>query len=66
MDKTVEMSSRFFNLFPHLIVAVQVENIRHQIESILVVLHLSVEASEVETVGKIIFIDFAKILITAR
>lgn len=43
MDKTVQVPSRLLYCFPHVVIAVEVEDIGDEIESILVVLDLSVE-----------------------
>ena len=50
----------------HLVVAVQVENVRDEIEGILVVLDVCIEAGEVEAVGEIVLVDFAKVFVAAR
>jgi len=65
VDETVEMSSRLLDLLPHLIIAVKVENVRHQVERVLVMLHLGVKVRKVEPVGKVIFIDFAEVLVAS-
>ena len=57
------MPRGFFNLLSHIVVAVEVEDIRHQVEGILVVLNVSVEAREVEAIGEVVFIDFAKVFV---
>ncbi len=57
------MPCRFLNLLSHIVVAVEVEDISHQVEGILVVLNVSVEAREVEAVGEVVFIDFAKVFV---
>ena len=60
------MARRFLDLLTHLIIAVEVEDIGDKVESILVVLNVSVEAGEVEAVGQIVFIDLAEIFIAPR
>ena len=45
------MSGRLLYLFAHIIVDFHVEDIRDEVEGILVVLHFGVEAGEVEAVG---------------
>jgi hypothetical protein len=57
------VSRRLLYLFPHIIVAVEVEDVGYEVERILVVLDFSVEAREVETVGEVFFVDFAEILV---
>lgn len=63
MDKTIEMSCGFFDGFTHLIVAVEVKDIGDKIERILVILHFCIQAGEVETVCKVVFIDLAEVFI---
>ena len=60
------MTSRLLDLLAHLIVAVEIEHIGHKIQSILIVLHLSVEASEIEAVRQVILVDLAEVLVAAR
>jgi hypothetical protein len=60
------MSSRALDSLSHVIVAVEVEHVRHQVERILVVLHLGVEARQVEAVRQVVLVDFAKVLVAAR
>ena len=35
----------------------------HEVQGILIVLHLGIEASEVETIGQVVFVDLAKVLV---
>lgn len=65
MNEPVKVPSRLFNLFPHLIVAVEVEDVRHEVERILVVLHLGIEAGQVEAIREVLLIDLAKVLVAA-
>jgi len=65
MYKPVQVSCRLFYRLPHIIVAVEVENVRHEVEGILVILNFRVKACQVEPVGKIVFVDFAKILVSS-
>lgn len=60
------MPSRLLDRLAHLIVAVQVEHIRHQVQGILIVLHLRVEARQVEAVGQIVLVDLAEVLVAPR
>lgn len=66
MHKSIQMPGRLFNRLAHLILAVEVKHIRHQVQRILVVLYFGVEASQVEAVHKVLFVDFAKVFIAAR
>jgi hypothetical protein len=63
MHEAVEVSRRLLNLFPHVIVAVEVEYVGHEVERILVVLHFGVEACEVEAVRQVLFVNLAKVLV---
>ena len=44
VDESVEMPCRLLDLFPHVIVAVEVEHVCDEIECILVVLNFGVQA----------------------
>jgi hypothetical protein len=57
------MSRRLLDLFPHIIVAVEVEDIRYEVEGILVVLNFRVKAGQVEPVGKVFFVNLAEVLV---
>lgn len=63
MHKTVEMPRTLLNLLAHIVVDFHVEDIRHEIQCILVVLHLRVEPSQVEPIREIVFVDLAEVLI---
>jgi hypothetical protein len=52
-------------LFPHVIVAIKVEHVCYKVERVLVVLNLGVEARKIEAVGEILFVDFAKVFVSA-
>lgn len=57
------MSCALLNLFSHVVVDFHVEDIGHEVECILIVLHLSVEASKIEAIGEIILVDLAEVFI---
>ena len=59
------MTGGLFNLFTHIIVAVEVEDVGDEVKGILVVLNVGVEACQVEAVGEVVFVDFAKVFVTA-
>lgn len=63
--QSIQMSRRLLDLFPHIIVAVKVENVRYEVEGILVVLDFGVEAREVEPVGQVLFVDLAEVFISS-
>ena len=60
------MTSRLLNLFAHVVIAVEVEDVSDEIQCMLIVLDVSVEAREVETIGEIVFVNFAEVLVTSR
>jgi len=66
VHQAVQVPGRLFYRLAHLVVAVEIEDVGHQVQRILVVLHLRVEAGEVEPVGQVVLVDFAKVLIAAR
>lgn len=66
MDETVQVPSRLLYCFPHVIVAVKVEDIRDEVEGVLVVLDLGVEPGQVEPIGDVVLVDFAKVFIASR
>ena len=63
--QTVQMPRRLLNLLPHVVVAVEVEDVRYEIECILVVLDFRVEARQVEAVGEVFFVDLAEVLVAS-
>lgn len=60
------MSCRLLDCFSHVIVAVKVEYVGHEVERVLIVLNLGIQAGEVEAIGQIFFVYFAKVLIPSR
>lgn len=59
------MPRRLLDRLPHVVITIEVENISHQVEGILVVLDVRVEAGEVEPVGKVVFVYLTEILVPA-
>jgi hypothetical protein len=66
MDQAIEMTSGLFNLFAKVVVGVQIEDVRDQVHSVLVILHLGVETGKIETVQEVLLINLAKVLIATR
>ena len=60
------MASRLLDLLPHFIITVKIEDICDEVESVLVILDIGVEAGEVEAVGKVVLVNFTKVLIATR
>jgi hypothetical protein len=54
------------NLIPCIVLAVEIEDIRHEVERMAVVIDLRIEPSQVEPVGQVLLVDFAKVLVAAR
>lgn len=66
MNQAVQVSCRLLNLLADLVVAVKVEDVGDQVQGILIVLDLRLQTRQVETVGQVLLIDLAKVLVTAR
>lgn len=49
----------------HFIIAVDVEHVRDEVERILVILNLGIQTCEVEPVGQVFLVDFAKVLVAS-
>jgi hypothetical protein len=65
MHESVEMSGALLYLLTHFIVHFHVEDICYKVESVLVVLHFRVESSQIESVRKVVFVDFAEVFVAA-
>lgn len=60
------MSGALLDGLSHLIVAVEVEDIGDEVQRILIVLYLCVEACKVEAVRQVVLIDLTEVLVAAR
>ena len=60
------MPCRFLNLFSHIIVTIQVEDISDEVKSVLIILDIRIESSQVEAVREIVFVNLAEIFISSR
>jgi hypothetical protein len=58
------MAGRLFDCFAHVIFTVEIEDICDKVEGILIVLNFGVEASEIETVCQVLFINFAEVFVS--
>ena len=65
MHQPVKMPSALLNLVPHVVVDLHVEDVGHEIQSILVVLHLRIKSGQIEAVGQVVLVDFAEVFIAA-
>jgi hypothetical protein len=59
------MSGALLYLLAHFIVHFHVKDICDKVESVLVVLHFRVESSQIESVRKVVFVDFAEVFVAA-
>jgi len=66
MDQSVQMACRLLNRLSHVIFAVQVEYIRDEVQSMLIVVDFGLKPSKVETIGQIFFVYLAKVFISSR
>lgn len=60
------MSRRVFDLLSHIVIAVEIEDVCYEIECILVILYIRIETSQIEAVGKVVFVYLAEIFVAAR
>lgn len=65
MDKTVEMTGRLFDLLAQIIIGIEVEDIGHKVERILIVGDLGVQTSQVEAIRQVVLVNLAEILISS-
>ncbi len=63
VDQTIEMSGRLLDLLPHVIVAVEVECVRDEFKSILIVLNFRIEARQVEPICQVVFVYLAEVFV---
>ena len=63
MHQTVEVACTVFNLLAHVVVDFHVEDIGHQVQGILVVVHLRVKAGEVEAVCEVVLVDLTEVFV---
>jgi hypothetical protein len=66
VDEAIEMPRRLLDLLPQVIIRIVIEHICNQIQSILVMLNLSVQTRQVESVRQVFLVDLAEIFVAAR
>lgn len=66
VHKAIEMPRTLLNLFAHVVINFHVEDIRDEIEGVLVVLYFRIEPSQVEAVRQVVFVDLAEVFISTR
>lgn len=65
MNQTVEMPCGLLDLLPHIVIAVQVEDISDKVKSVLIVLDVRIETSKVEAIREIVLVDLAEVLVSS-
>lgn len=65
VDETIEVAGGFLDGLAHVVVAVEVEDVGDQVQSMLVVVYLGVETREVEPVRDVLFVDLAKVFVSS-
>jgi len=66
MNEPVQMPRTLFYLLSHVVVDLHIEDIRDEIQGILIVLYLGVQASQVEAVRQVVLVDLAEVLVATR
>ena len=66
VNQAIQMARRFLNLLAQVVVCIEVENIRHEVQRILIVRYFGVQAGKIETVGQVFLVDLTEVLISAR
>jgi hypothetical protein len=66
MNEAVQVPCRLFDGFAHLIVTVEIKNVGNEVERILVVLYLRIQAGQVEAVCEVVFVNLAEIFVASR
>lgn len=60
------MACRLFYRLSHVIFTVELENVGDQIQSMLIVVNLSLQTSEIEAICEVFLVNLAKILVASR
>ena len=66
MYQAVKVAGRLLDSLAHIIVAVEIEDISYEVQGVLVILHLGIEARQVKAVGEVVLVDLAEVLIALR
>ena len=59
------MPRALLNLLAHIVVDLQVEDVSHKVQRILVVLDFGIQAGEIEAVCEVVLVDFAEVFVAA-
>ena len=65
VHQSVQVTSRLLDLLTHIVIAVEVEDISNQVQSMLIVLDVRVETCEVEAIGEVVFVNFTEVLVAS-
>lgn len=65
MHKAVEMPCALLDLLAHVVVDLHVEDVGDEVQGILIVLHFRVQASKVEAICQVVFVDLAEVFIAS-
>jgi hypothetical protein len=65
VDESIQVPGRLLDRLPHLIIAVEVEDVRDEVQRILVILYFRVQTSQVEPISQIVLINLAEVLIAS-
>lgn len=66
VNQAVQVPCRLLDGLSHVIIAVKIEYIGDEVERILIVLDLGVQAGQVEAVREVVLVDLAKVLVASR
>ena len=65
MHQAIKMPRALLNLLAHIVVDFHIEDIRNQVEGVLVVLHFGIQAGQIEAVGQVVLVDLAEVFVAA-
>ena len=65
MHKTVQVPCTLLNLLAHIVVHVHIEDVRDDIQGILIVLYFGIQTRQVEAICEVVFVDFAEVFVSS-
>lgn len=65
VNQTVQVAGGLLDGLAHFIIAVDVEHVRDKVERVLIILNLGIQTCEIEPVGQVFLVDFAKVLVAS-
>ena len=57
------MSCGLLDLIPHVIVAIKVKHVCHQVQCILIILNVGIQSSEIESIREVILVYLTEVLV---